>query len=88
MIFQAYPKYSFNYAVKDPHTGDDKSHHETRDGDVVKGSYRLKESDGTERVVEYTADKHNGFNAVVHKIGVPHQTHHNLIGGGGHEYGF
>lgn len=29
----------------------------------------LQEADGSTRVVEYTADKHNGFNAVVHKIG-------------------
>lgn len=36
-IFQAYPKYAFNYGVKDPHTGDIKSQQEERDGDVVKG---------------------------------------------------
>lgn len=35
--FQAHPKYSFDYSVKDPHTGDDKEHWETRDGDKVKG---------------------------------------------------
>lgn len=33
----AYPKYSFNYGIKDPHTGDIKSQAEERDGDVVKG---------------------------------------------------
>ncbi|XP_019870890.2 adult-specific cuticular protein ACP-20 [Aethina tumida] len=64
-------KYSFNYAVHDPHTGDEKQHHETREGDQVKGSYTLKEADGTTRIVEYKADKHNGFEAVVHKIGEP-----------------
>ncbi|XP_011300629.1 cuticle protein 7-like [Fopius arisanus] len=62
-------KYSFNYGVNDPHTGDVKSQHEERDGDVVKGSYSLNEPDGTIRVVDYTADPHNGFNAVVKKIG-------------------
>lgn len=31
------------------------------------GSYSLVESDGSRRIVEYTADAHNGFNAVVHK---------------------
>lgn len=36
-MFQAHPKYSFDYSVKDPHTGDDKEHWETRDGDKVKG---------------------------------------------------
>lgn len=34
---QDHPKYSFNYGVADHHTGDVKSQHETRDGDVVKG---------------------------------------------------
>ncbi|XP_074100640.1 uncharacterized protein LOC141528472 [Cotesia typhae] len=62
-------KYAFNYGVNDPHTGDVKSQEEVREGDVVKGSYRLNEPDGTIRVVEYTADPHNGFNAVVKKIG-------------------
>ncbi|XP_031349911.1 cuticle protein 19-like [Photinus pyralis] len=70
--YYAHPKYSFNYAVHDPHTGDEKQHIEERDGDQVKGSYSLKEADGTTRLVEYKADKHNGFNAVVHKIGEAH----------------
>lgn len=68
-MLQAYPRYAFNYGVNDPHTGDVKHQEETRDGDVVKGSYSLVEPDGTIRVVEYTADDHNGFNAVVKKIG-------------------
>ncbi|CAH1102012.1 unnamed protein product [Psylliodes chrysocephalus] len=59
--------YDFGYAVNDPHTGDSKSQHESRRGDVVQGSYSLLESDGTKRTVDYTADDHNGFNAVVHK---------------------
>ncbi|XP_017784042.1 PREDICTED: adult-specific cuticular protein ACP-20-like [Nicrophorus vespilloides] len=71
--YHDHPKYKFNYAVHDPHTGDEKQHHEERDGDQVKGTYTLKEADGTTRVVEYKADKHNGFNAVVHKLG--HPTH-------------
>ncbi|CAD7005099.1 unnamed protein product [Ceratitis capitata] len=36
------------------------------------GGYTLLEADGTTRVVEYTADDHNGFNAVVKKIGPAH----------------
>lgn len=36
-LTQDHPKYSFNYGVADHHTGDVKSQHETRDGDVVKG---------------------------------------------------
>ncbi|XP_047510219.1 adult-specific cuticular protein ACP-22-like [Pieris napi] len=69
--YHAHPKYSFDYSVKDPHTGDEKEHWETRDGDKVKGSYTLMETDGTKRVVEYEADDKNGFNAVVHRIGHP-----------------
>ncbi|CAH0728880.1 unnamed protein product, partial [Brenthis ino] len=67
--YYAYPKYAYDYSVKDPHTGDHKTQWETRDGDVVKGAYSLAEPDGTTRIVEYTADKHNGFNAVVKRIG-------------------
>ncbi|KAJ9591080.1 hypothetical protein L9F63_002361, partial [Diploptera punctata] len=67
--YYAYPKYSFNYGVNDAHTGDIKSQWEERDGDVVKGEYSLVEPDGTVRTVTYTADAHNGFNAVVHRSG-------------------
>ncbi|XP_018322294.1 cuticle protein 19-like [Agrilus planipennis] len=67
--YVAYPKYEFNYGVKDAHTGDQKSQSEVRDGDVVKGEYSLVEPDGTIRKVEYTADDHNGFNAVVSREG-------------------
>ncbi|KAG8248569.1 hypothetical protein J6590_036927 [Homalodisca vitripennis] len=65
--YDPHPKYSFSYAVNDPHTYDIKSQKEERDGDVVHGSYSLVEPDGSERTVEYTADSHNGFNAVVHR---------------------
>ncbi|KAG5872995.1 hypothetical protein JTB14_023111 [Gonioctena quinquepunctata] len=67
IIAEAPAQYDFGYSVNDPHTGDSKSQHESRNGDVVHGSYSLIESDGTKRTVEYTADDHNGFNAVVHK---------------------
>ncbi|XP_047986099.1 LOW QUALITY PROTEIN: cuticle protein 8-like [Leguminivora glycinivorella] len=59
-------KYEYAYSVEDPHTGDHKSQHETRDGDVVKGEYSLLQPDGSIRKVTYTADHHNGFNAIVH----------------------
>ncbi|XP_061728737.1 cuticle protein 21-like [Cydia pomonella] len=59
-------KYEYAYSVEDPHTGDHKSQHETRDGDVVKGEYTLLQPDGSIRKVTYTADHHNGFNAIVH----------------------
>ncbi|KAJ8731858.1 hypothetical protein PYW08_014588 [Mythimna loreyi] len=61
------PKYAFNYGVADHTTGDVKSQHETRDGDVVKGQYSLVEPDGSIRTVDYTADPVHGFNAVVSK---------------------
>lgn len=67
--YYSYPKYKYEYGVKDPKTGDHKSQWEVRDGDVVKGEYTLDEADGTKRVVTYTSDKYNGFNAVVKKIG-------------------
>ncbi|CAH2075437.1 unnamed protein product, partial [Iphiclides podalirius] len=76
--YYAYPKYEFKYGVNDFHTGDIKTHHESRDGDVVKGQYTVVEPDGSIRTVDYTADKHNGFNAVVHKTAPisPHEAAH------------
>ncbi|XP_069668719.1 uncharacterized protein [Periplaneta americana] len=67
--YYAHPRYQFNYGVKDQHTGDLKSQWEHRDGDKVKGSYSVLEPDGSVRTVDYTADDHNGFNAVVKKSG-------------------
>ncbi|XP_044745316.1 uncharacterized protein LOC123307165 [Coccinella septempunctata] len=64
---EAPANYDFGYSVNDPHTGDSKSQQESRHGDAVQGSYSLIEADGSKRTVEYTADAHNGFNAVVHK---------------------
>ncbi|XP_052132571.1 cuticle protein 19-like, partial [Frankliniella occidentalis] len=61
----AHPRYAFKYGVHDAHTGDVKSQAEERDGDVVRGEYSLLQPDGTTRTVHYTADSHNGFNAVV-----------------------
>ncbi|KAF6212015.1 hypothetical protein GE061_012533 [Apolygus lucorum] len=76
--YYAPPHYAYEYKVHDSHTGDIKSAHETREGDVVKGYYTLKEADGTTREVHYTADHHNGFNAEVKKIGHAHHApaHH------------
>ncbi|KAJ8918352.1 hypothetical protein NQ315_008046 [Exocentrus adspersus] len=67
--YYAHPKYEYSYGVSDPHTGDNKSQKEIRDGDVVKGYYSVADPDGTLRTVHYTSDKHNGFNAVVEKTG-------------------
>ena len=61
------PSYAFAYQVQDQITGDSKSQEETRQGDFVKGRYSLVEPDGTRRIVDYTADPTNGFNAYVQK---------------------
>lgn len=65
--FDVLPQYQYAYNVQDSLTGDSKSHEETRDGDIVKGSYSLIEPDGSRRTVNYYADPVNGFNAVVEK---------------------
>ncbi|XP_051173936.1 larval cuticle protein A2B-like [Leptopilina boulardi] len=68
--FDPHPQYSFAYDVQDSLTGDFKSQHETRNGDMVQGSYSLLEADGTKRIVDYHADDVNGFNAIVRKEAV------------------
>ncbi|KAJ3653420.1 hypothetical protein Zmor_012673 [Zophobas morio] len=78
----AHPKYEFKYGVEDHHTGDIKSQEESRDGDVVKGSYSVHEPDGTILTVHYTADKHSGFNAQVQRSG--HASHPQHVSG--HHY--
>ncbi|XP_033327383.1 cuticular protein 4 [Megalopta genalis] len=65
--YDPHPQYTYAYDVQDSLTGDSKSQHESRNGDVVSGSYSFIEADGTRRIVEYTADPVNGFNAVVHR---------------------
>lgn len=70
--YDAPAKYDFSYGVSDPHTGDVKSQAESRDGDNVHGSYSLIDADGFKRTVHYTADEHNGFNAVVHREPLAH----------------
>lgn len=63
----AFPQYRYAYNVQDALTGDSKTQEETREGDIVKGSYSLIEPDGSRRTVNYYADPINGFNAVVQK---------------------
>lgn len=64
--------YHFEYGVHDPHTGDVKTHSETRHGKYVYGEYTLVEPDGTKRVVKYRAGPHTGFEAIVERIGHAH----------------
>ncbi|XP_059052329.1 cuticle protein 8-like [Achroia grisella] len=70
-----FPEYKFEYSVHDHHTGDVKSQHEVRHGDLVKGGYELIEPDGRHRKVEYKADDHTGFNAIVHHSSPHHHVH-------------
>lgn len=65
--YDPHPQYNYAYQIQDGLTGDSKAQQETRDGDVVQGSYSLIDADGFKRTVEYTADPVNGFNAVVHR---------------------
>ncbi|CAH0700075.1 unnamed protein product [Spodoptera exigua] len=58
--YYTHPKFEFGYKVDDAHTGDHKSQHEHRDGDVVKGHYSLHEPDGSVRDVHYHGDHHSG----------------------------
>ena len=68
---EASPNYSFGYSVADVRSGDAKTREESRDGDVVRGSYTVADPDGRLRRVTYTADKINGFQATVTYDGKP-----------------
>ncbi|CAH2056561.1 unnamed protein product, partial [Iphiclides podalirius] len=65
------PNYNFAYEVGVAHNGDYKRHHESRLGDAVLGQYSLLQPDGVTRTVDYRADDHNGFSAVVSNAGRP-----------------
>jgi len=59
------PQYNFGYSIADTLTGDSKTREESRDGDVVRGSYSVADPDGRIRTVTYTADAVHGFQAKV-----------------------
>lgn len=82
---QGHAHYQFEYGVHDPHTHDHKSQHEHRHGDHLTGGYTLKEADGTHRVVKYKSGPHNGFEAIVERIG--HAQHPAHYGKHGHGHG-
>nr|AAX12438.1 Dbuz\Ccp8-PA [Drosophila buzzatii] len=65
--YDPHPQYTYGYDVKDAISGDSKTQVETRDGDIVQGQYSLNDADGYRRIVDYTADPINGFNAVVRR---------------------
>ncbi|XP_061400464.1 larval cuticle protein A3A-like [Musca vetustissima] len=65
--YDPHPQYSYGYDVKDAISGDSKTAVETRDGGFVQGQYSLNDADGYRRIVDYTSDPINGFNAVVRR---------------------
>ncbi|XP_075170539.1 cuticle protein-like [Haematobia irritans] len=65
--YDPHPQYSYGYDVKDAISGDSKTAVETRDGQFVQGQYSLNDADGYRRIVDYTSDPINGFNAVVRR---------------------
>ncbi|XP_053689287.1 cuticle protein 19-like [Sabethes cyaneus] len=73
--YHTYPKYKYEYGVKDYHTKDHKSQWEKRDGDHVKGQYTLDEADGTHRIVDYSSDHKTGFQPHVQRKGHAHHPH-------------
>lgn len=62
-----FPKYQYNYEVHDEKTGDIKRQHESVENGKVTGQYSLIDADGYRRIVEYTADDVNGFQATVRR---------------------
>ncbi|ALC47368.1 Ccp84Ag, partial [Drosophila busckii] len=65
--YDPHPQYTYGYDVKDAISGDSKTQVESRNGDIVQGQYSLNDADGYRRIVDYTADPINGFNAVVRR---------------------
>ncbi|XP_017129371.1 cyclic nucleotide-gated cation channel beta-1 [Drosophila elegans] len=68
--YVARPDYSFAYGVEDGNSRVLQNRKETRTGDEVRGVYSVVDPDGTLRVVKYTADDANGFQAEVITNGV------------------
>ncbi|XP_045493372.1 activating signal cointegrator 1 complex subunit 2 homolog isoform X2 [Colias croceus] len=63
--FDANPSYQFGFDVNDDQFTNYQNRKEQRDGDVIKGSYSVVDSDGFIRTVTYTADPKEGFKAEV-----------------------
>lgn len=65
MSQQPSPSYQFGFDVKDDEFTNYQNRKETREGNVIKGSYSVVDSDGFIRTVTYTADPKEGFKAEV-----------------------
>ncbi|CAB3371666.1 Hypothetical predicted protein [Cloeon dipterum] len=59
------PQYNFSFDVKDDQFTNYQNRKEQREGDQIKGSYSVVDSDGFIRTVTYTADPVGGFKAEV-----------------------
>jgi hypothetical protein len=59
------PSYQFGFDVKDDEFTNYQNRKESREGNVIKGSYSVVDSDGFIRTVTYTADPKEGFKAEV-----------------------
>jgi len=57
--------FNFGYEVSSADTGDTKSHQETLEDGVLRGSYSVVQPDGFRRVVNYVSDAEHGFRADV-----------------------
>ncbi|XP_059048369.1 cuticle protein 19.8 isoform X2 [Achroia grisella] len=63
--YDPHPSYQFGFDVNDDQYTNYQNRKEQRDGDVIKGSYSVVDSDGFVRTVTYTADPKEGFRAEV-----------------------
>ncbi|KAI5645222.1 insect cuticle protein domain-containing protein [Phthorimaea operculella] len=62
------PSYQFGFDVNDDQYTNYQNRKEQREGDVIKGSYSVVDSDGFIRTVNYIADPKEGFRAESHDI--------------------
>jgi len=67
MLQMASAGYNVGYGVNDPSTGDIKDQQETKNGDQLTGYYRLLDSDGMVRTVNYQSHPLTGFTAQVNR---------------------
>lgn len=65
LYLQGNSSYQFGFDVKDDEYTNYQQRKEVRDGNVIKGSYSVVDSDGFIRTVTYTADPKEGFKADV-----------------------
>ncbi|CAO1368066.1 unnamed protein product [Diamesa serratosioi] len=63
--YEPSPSYQFGFDVKDDEFTNYQNRKESREGNVIKGSYSVVDSDGFIRTVTYTADPKEGFKAEV-----------------------